>query len=103
MVHGAGPLTLRHLSSILPMLDETVVIEPSGAQLLAALENGVSAWPSLEGRFLQARARACVGSWVVGCRCVSGCCAFRSQACALRGAASPHWSRPTPGPWLSAR
>jgi hypothetical protein len=35
------------------MLDETVVIEPTGAQLLAALENGVSAWPAPEGRFLQ--------------------------------------------------
>jgi 2',3'-cyclic-nucleotide 2'-phosphodiesterase (5'-nucleotidase family) len=35
------------------MLDETVVIEATGAQLLGALENGVSQWPALEGRFLQ--------------------------------------------------
>jgi 5'-nucleotidase len=28
-------------------------IEPTGAELLAALENGVSQWPALEGRFLQ--------------------------------------------------
>ena len=52
-IHRAGDLTLRDLFSILPMLDETVVIEPTGGELLAALENGVSQWPALEGRFLQ--------------------------------------------------
>lgn len=35
------------------MIDATVVIEVSGAQILAALENGVSKWPALEGRFPQ--------------------------------------------------
>jgi hypothetical protein len=37
------------------MLDETVVIQVSGAQLAAALENGVAEWPKHEGRFPQAR------------------------------------------------
>ncbi|KAI8471753.1 MAG: Metallo-dependent phosphatase-like protein [Monoraphidium minutum] len=44
-VHPAGRLTLRDLASILPLLDDTVVIEPTGAELLAALENGVSVVP----------------------------------------------------------
>lgn len=37
------------------MLDESVVIEVSGSQLLAALENGLEQWPQHEGRFPQAR------------------------------------------------
>ncbi|EFN55639.1 hypothetical protein CHLNCDRAFT_57826 [Chlorella variabilis] len=52
-IHPAGELTHRDLVSILPMLDETVVIQVSGAQLLEALENGVYEWPKLEGRFPQ--------------------------------------------------
>lgn len=35
------------------MIDGTVVIEATGAHILAALENGVSKWPALEGRFPQ--------------------------------------------------
>lgn len=46
---------VQDLLAILPMLDKTVVIEAEGATVLAALENGVSQYPKLEGRFLQAR------------------------------------------------
>lgn len=35
------------------MMDEMVVIQASGSTLLRALEVGVSAYPKLEGRFLQ--------------------------------------------------
>lgn len=99
-VHPAGALTHRDMVSVLPMLDETVVVEVTGeglrkgkracfcepptccrcrwlpyggvqtmhlsarccagAQLLGALENGVSEWPKHEGRFPQAR---CPPAW----------------------------------------
>ena len=39
--------------SILPMIDSLVVMEIKGHQLLLALENGVGAYPRLEGRFPQ--------------------------------------------------
>lgn len=39
--------------SILPMVDSLVVLEIRGHQLLTALENGVSLYPKLEGRFPQ--------------------------------------------------
>lgn len=41
---------------LLPMMDALVVLEVTGAQLLAALENGVSQYPKLEGRFAQVSA-----------------------------------------------
>ncbi|PNW85315.1 hypothetical protein CHLRE_03g180600v5 [Chlamydomonas reinhardtii] len=52
-VHPAGKLKARDFVAILPMVDETVVLECTGAQVVAALENGVSQWPKLEGRFPQ--------------------------------------------------
>lgn len=52
-LHPAGTLTFRDLTNMLPMLDQTALIEMSGADVRLALENGVSAWPKLEGRFLQ--------------------------------------------------
>lgn len=52
-VHPPGPFLMRDLVTILPMLDETVTIEISGKQLIEALENGVSQYPKLEGRFPQ--------------------------------------------------
>lgn len=52
-------MTHKDLLQVLPMLDESVVIEVTGAQLLAALENGLEAWPSHEGRFPQARFLSC--------------------------------------------
>ncbi|KAF6251135.1 Metallo-dependent phosphatase-like protein [Scenedesmus sp. NREL 46B-D3] len=52
-VHPAGTLTHRDLACILPMIDDTVVLRATGQQLLEALENGVSMYPKLEGRFPQ--------------------------------------------------
>ena len=39
--------------AVLPMTDPLVVLELTGEQLLAALENGVSQYPKWEGRFPQ--------------------------------------------------
>lgn len=44
---------MRDLMTILPMLDTLVVLKVSGTQLIEALENGVSQFPKLEGRFPQ--------------------------------------------------
>lgn len=52
-VHPAGDLTVRDLVTLFPLLDETAVVRVTGSQLLRALENGVSKWPRLEGRFPQ--------------------------------------------------
>jgi 5'-nucleotidase len=52
-VHAPGRLSMGDLVAMLPFLDELVVLELTGADLLAALEVGVSAWPAREGRFLQ--------------------------------------------------
>ncbi|KAI5630873.1 hypothetical protein NE865_16412 [Phthorimaea operculella] len=52
-VHPAGDFTLRDLSAVIPMRDPLVVVGATGAVILAALENAVSKYPSLEGRFPQ--------------------------------------------------
>jgi len=52
-VHPRGALTVKDFSSILPMVDETCILGLTGAQLVEALENSVSQWPKLEGRFCQ--------------------------------------------------
>lgn len=52
-IHPPGPFTMRDLMTIVPITDPLVVIEVSGEQLLAALENAVCAYPKLEGRFPQ--------------------------------------------------
>ncbi|KAL5021091.1 hypothetical protein ScPMuIL_000246 [Solemya velum] len=52
-IHSKGSFLLRDLLTILPLVDELVVIKVSGKQLLDALENGVSKYPALEGRFPQ--------------------------------------------------
>uniref|UniRef100_A0A7S2S175 5'-nucleotidase n=1 Tax=Mucochytrium quahogii TaxID=96639 RepID=A0A7S2S175_9STRA len=46
-----GPFALSDLRALLPMVDEQVVIEMNGAQIILALENGVSKYPETEGRF----------------------------------------------------
>lgn len=51
--HPAGKFLLRDLLSILPMLDSLVLLDVSGKMIHQALENGVSQWPRLEGRFPQ--------------------------------------------------
>ncbi|KAF9809051.1 hypothetical protein SFRURICE_014625 [Spodoptera frugiperda] len=52
-VHAAGDFTLRDLSTIIPMRDPLVVVEATGEVILQVLENSVSKYPSLEGRFPQ--------------------------------------------------
>lgn len=52
-VHPIGDFRVRDLKKILPFLDENVVLHVSGTKLHQALENGVSQYPKLEGRFLQ--------------------------------------------------
>jgi len=48
-----GEIRMAYLVSVLPMVDDLCMIEMTGAQLLNALENGVSQYPRLEGRFPQ--------------------------------------------------
>lgn len=52
-VHEAGAFTMKDLVSVIPMCDPLIVIEVTGKTLYEALENGVSAFPKLEGRFPQ--------------------------------------------------
>lgn len=52
-IHPAGQLRLRDLVAMLPMPDELAVLRVSGDQLLSVLENSVSMYPKLEGRFSQ--------------------------------------------------
>lgn len=52
-VYPPGVLRLRDIMDCFPFEDPTVVLRASGAQLRAALENSVSTWPALEGRFPQ--------------------------------------------------
>lgn len=52
-IHPAGPFTMKDLVNIVPMRDPLIVVEVSGKDLLDALENAVSAYPKLEGRFPQ--------------------------------------------------
>ncbi|XP_054722641.1 trifunctional nucleotide phosphoesterase protein YfkN-like [Uloborus diversus] len=52
-VHPKGPFKMRDLVTILPMMDALMVINITGEQLYRALENGVSQYPRLEGRFPQ--------------------------------------------------
>ncbi|XP_046842801.1 mannosylglucosyl-3-phosphoglycerate phosphatase-like isoform X2 [Xenia sp. Carnegie-2017] len=52
-IHPPGEFKMKHLASILPMPDAIVTLEITGKQLLKALNNGVSQWPKLEGRFPQ--------------------------------------------------
>jgi len=52
-IHHRGEFKVLDLMAILPMVDSLVVIAVTGTQLVAALENGVSKYPALEGRFPQ--------------------------------------------------
>jgi len=49
----AGPLTMRELFEILPMMETVAVIKVTGAKLIKALENSVSKYPKKDGRFAQ--------------------------------------------------
>ncbi|XP_022646777.1 uncharacterized protein LOC111270694 isoform X2 [Varroa jacobsoni] len=52
-VHPKGSFTMRDLVTVLPMMDSLIVLEVTGKQIVGALENGVSLYPRLEGRFPQ--------------------------------------------------
>ncbi|GMH44822.1 hypothetical protein BSKO_12774 [Bryopsis sp. KO-2023] len=52
-IHAAGNITKRDLTEILPMMDESIVLELTAEDLVGVLENSVSQYPKLEGRFLQ--------------------------------------------------
>ncbi|KAK3703755.1 hypothetical protein RRG08_040940 [Elysia crispata] len=52
-IHLKGDFKIRDLLTILPLVDNCVVIKVTGAQLVQALENGVSKYPVKEGRFPQ--------------------------------------------------
>jgi 5'-nucleotidase len=52
-IYPPGVLKLRDLVNCFPFEDPVVVLRVTGAQIRAALENGVSSYPALEGRFPQ--------------------------------------------------
>jgi 5'-nucleotidase len=52
-VYPPGVLKVKDLMNCFPFEDPCVVIGITGKNLLEALENGVSKYPALEGRFLQ--------------------------------------------------
>nr|XP_024218519.1 uncharacterized protein LOC112211301 [Halyomorpha halys] len=52
-IHPPGPFTMRDLMSVVPITDPLCVIELTGSEVVEALENGVSCYPRLEGRFPQ--------------------------------------------------
>ena len=47
-----GDVVNRNLTELLPMVDKIVLLKIPGDILLQLLENGVSKWPTLDGRFL---------------------------------------------------
>lgn len=49
----AGYITYRSILNVFPFNNQAVTIKVKGSELLAALENGVSAYPSLSGGFPQ--------------------------------------------------
>ena len=52
-IHPPGEFTMKDLVHIVPMRDPLVVLEVTGKIILEALENSVSSYPKLEGRFPQ--------------------------------------------------
>lgn len=52
-IHPKGDFTMRDLFNILGYIDPIAVLQASGYHVWQALENGVSQWPKLEGRFPQ--------------------------------------------------
>ncbi|MDD3401365.1 MAG: 5'-nucleotidase C-terminal domain-containing protein [Eubacteriales bacterium] len=48
-----GAVTLRQLNAVLPFDNNMMLVETSGATILAALNNGVKSLPGLNGSFLQ--------------------------------------------------
>ncbi|XP_054168581.1 mannosylglucosyl-3-phosphoglycerate phosphatase-like [Oppia nitens] len=52
-IHSKGDFKFRDLVRILPMMDELVVLNITGHQLLTALECSLCRWPILDGSFAQ--------------------------------------------------
>ncbi|CAL4118659.1 unnamed protein product, partial [Meganyctiphanes norvegica] len=52
-IHAAGKFTVRDLMTILPMMNQLIVIQVTGEEVIKALENGVSQYPKSAGRFPQ--------------------------------------------------
>lgn len=52
-IHPKGDFTMRDLFNILGYIDPIAVLQATGKNIWKALENGVSQWPKLEGRFPQ--------------------------------------------------
>ena len=50
-IFEAGKLTYRMVTKMLPFFDTVCVLEITGKSLIEALENGVSKYPSYDGRF----------------------------------------------------
>ncbi|EGR29458.1 ser thr protein phosphatase family protein, putative [Ichthyophthirius multifiliis] len=50
-IYPKGDITFSMIQKALPFPDLIVVVKCSGLKLIQALENGVSKWPSFEGRF----------------------------------------------------
>jgi len=48
-----GPLSMHDLMNLLPILEEMCILQLTGQQVLSILENSVSMYPRLEGRFAQ--------------------------------------------------
>lgn len=53
MLEPAGSITRRTINTVLPFQDETIVVRCTGRTLLSYLENSVSQYPRLDGRFCQ--------------------------------------------------
>lgn len=51
MVLPKGPLTIKHIANLLPLKDHIVLIRLPGWIVKEALENAVSKYPALDGRF----------------------------------------------------
>lgn len=52
-VHPTGKFTDKDLNEILPYIDPIAVLDITGSELLEGIENSVSQYPELEGRFCQ--------------------------------------------------
>ncbi|KAI2606288.1 Metallo-dependent phosphatase [Hypoxylon fragiforme] len=52
-VYAPGPLLMKDIMNCFPFEDPVVVIKVRGKAILGALENGLSQYPALEGRFPQ--------------------------------------------------
>jgi 5'-nucleotidase len=50
-VFEEGYLKWKFMTQILPMTDKVLMIEVTGKIILDLMENGVSLWPSLDGRW----------------------------------------------------